>query len=83
MERKEYQLQQAEMDKILSINKEGGDPVIYLSGGVPMGRSLQEKINDYWETLGEKYGFKSTTVQPSDKGELYFTAEPLKSNKDA
>jgi len=37
---------------------------------------LQEKINHYWETLGNKYGFKHLTVEPSAKGKLFFLAEP-------
>lgn len=41
-----------------------------------MGVSLQEKINDFWEKLGRKYEFDSTTVEPSGKGNLYFMAEP-------
>jgi hypothetical protein len=67
---------QEEMDNIIAINKEGGDPVMFLSGGVPMGNSLQEKINQYWEILGNKYGFKPLTVEGSAKGKLFFIAEP-------
>lgn len=68
---------QEEMDKIISINKEGGDPVMYLSGGTPIGRSLQEKINDYWKELGNKYGFEPMTVQGSSRCALFFTAVAL------
>lgn len=73
---------QEEMDNIIKINKEGSDPVMYLSGGIPMGRSLQEKINDYWSELGNKYGFKPMTVQGNvlNAGNpLSFTAEVLES----
>jgi hypothetical protein len=75
--RKEFEMTQEEMDKIISINKEGGDPVMYLSGGTPIGRSLQEKINDYWKELGNKYGFEPMTVQGSSRGALFFTAVAL------
>lgn len=75
--RQEFEMTQEEMDKIISINKEGGDPVMYLSGGIPLGRSLQEKINDYWKELGQKYGFEPMSVQGSSKGKLFFTATVL------
>lgn len=67
---------QEEMDNIIAINRGGGDPVMFLSCGVPMGQSLQEKINQYWEILGNKYGFKPMTVEGSAKGKLFFLAEP-------
>ena len=66
--RKEFEMTQEEMDEIIAINKEGGDPVMYLSGGTPMGLTLQEKINDYWEKLGNKYGFDPLSGQASPKG---------------
>ena len=75
--RQEFEMTQEEMDRIIEINKEGGDPVMYLSGGTPLGRSLQEKINDYWGELGQKYGFEPLTVQGSSRGKLYFTALAL------
>jgi len=77
--RTEFQMTQEEMNNIIAINKGGGDPVMYLSGGIPMGESLQEKINNYWKVLGLKYGFKPLTAQGSSKGGLYFTAETLDS----
>jgi len=61
--RKEFELSKEEFDEIVEINKEGGDPVMFLSGGIPLGRSLQQKINDYWDRLGEKYKFQRDTVQ--------------------
>lgn len=73
--RQEFEMTQEEMDNIIAINKGGGDPVMFLSGGVPMGSSLQEKINQYWDILGAKYGFKPMTVEGSSKGKLFFIAE--------
>ena len=73
--RQEFEMTQEEMDNIIAINKGGGDPVMFLSGGTPMGSSLQEKINQYWEILGNKYGFKPMTVEGSSKGKLFFIAE--------
>lgn len=74
--KQEFEMTQQEMDNIIAINKGGGDPVMFLSGGQPMGESLQEKINQYWEILGNKYGFKPFTVEGSAKGKLFFLAEP-------
>jgi len=74
--RQEFEMTQEEMDNIIAINKGGGDPVMFLSGGTPMGSSLQEKINQYWQILGNKYGFKPMTVEGSSKGKLFFIAEP-------
>lgn len=73
--RQEFEMTQEEMDNIIAINKGGGDPVMFLSGGTPMGSSLQEKINQYWVILGNKYGFKPMTVEGSSKGKLFFIAE--------
>ena len=74
--KQEFEMTREEMDNIIAINKGGGDPVIFLSGGQMMGSSKQEKINQYWEILANKYGFKQFTVEGSAKGELFFLAEP-------
>ncbi len=73
--KQEFEITQEEMDNIIAINKDGGDPVMFLSGGVPMGSSLEEKINQYWVILGNKYGFKPMTVEGSSKVGLFFDAE--------
>jgi len=73
--KQEFEMTQEEMDTIIAINKDGGDPVMFLSGGTPMGRSLQEKINEYWDILGNKYGFDPMTVEGRSKGKLFFIAE--------
>ena len=75
--RVEFKITEEEYQEILEINKKGSDPVMYLSGGIPLGRSLQEKINDYWKTLGLKYGFKPMGITPSNKGKLYLIAEKI------
>lgn len=75
--KQEFEMTREEMDNILAINKGGGGPVIFLSGGIQMGSSLQEKINQYWKILGDKYGFKPMTVEGSARGDLFFLAEPV------
>lgn len=74
--KQEFEMTREEMDNIIAINKGGGDPVMSLSGDTPMGESLQEKINQYWEILGDKYGFKPMTVEGNSRGDLFFLAEP-------
>lgn len=52
-------------------------PLMYLSGGMPMGRSQQENANDAWKALGDEMGFDHMTVQPvSGKPTTFFRAEP-------
>jgi hypothetical protein len=74
--KQEFEMTREEMDNIIAINKSGGDPVMFLSGGTPMGSSLQEKINQYWKILSDKYGFEQMTVEGSSKGDLFFLATP-------
>ena len=76
MAKQEFEMTQEEMDNIIAINRGGGDPVMFLSGGIPMGQSLQEKINQYWGILGKKYGFEPLTAEGSSRGKLFFRAEP-------
>ena len=72
--KQEFQILQEEMDDIIAINK-SQMPVMKI-GNVTTGMDLQERINEYWDGLGEKYGFKPLTVEGSSKGKLYFLAEP-------
>ena len=45
-------------------------------GNVTTGMDTQEKVNEYWKGLSNKYGFKQLTVEGSSKGKLFFLAEP-------
>jgi len=72
--KQEFEMTQQEMDDIIAINK-SQMPVLVI-GNVTTGMDLQERINAYWEGLGDKYGFKHMTVEPSAKGKLFFLAEP-------
>ena len=77
----EFEMTQEEMDHILEINKRGNNPVMMI-GTVSLGNEVREGINDYWVTLGNKYGFKWDTVEGSSKGKLFFLAEPKPKEKD-
>lgn len=72
--KQEFEMLQQEMDDIIAINK-NQEPVMKI-GTVITGMDLREKINNYWQGLGDKYGFKHLTVEPSAKGSLFFLAEP-------
>jgi len=73
--KQEFEMAQEEMDDIIAINKEGGEPVMKF-GDVWTGMSVQEMVNNYWDKLGKKYGFKPMTVEGSSRGKLFFIAEP-------
>ena len=72
--KQEFEMTQQEMDDIIAINK--NQPPVMKFGNYWSGMDLREKINNYWEGLGDKYGFKPLTVEPSAKGSLFFLAEP-------
>lgn len=65
---------QEDLDAILDACKP--TPVMFLSGGTPMGSSPQENANAAWRRLGEKMGFDYMTVRPSNKGDRFFIAVP-------
>ncbi|QIY82533.1 hypothetical protein HER18_02735 [Chryseobacterium sp. NEB161] len=71
MAKQKFTISDENFQKIIQINKEGGDPVMYISGGTPIGKSLQEKINDFWEDLGNEMGFDWKTIQPIDNKNFY------------
>jgi len=73
-QRIEYEMTESDLKKLLEACKP--TPCMYLSGGTLMGSSPQENANAAWDELGKKMGFESMTVQPSSKGERFFTAVP-------
>ena len=72
--RQEFTMTQAQLDRLLAACRPR--PVMCLSGGMPMGPSVQESANDAWAALGDEMGFDGMTVQPTGKGDRIFTAEP-------
>ena len=72
--KQEFEMQQEEMDKIISINKANSTTVMMI-GGVDFSNNLTEAINAYWKLLADKYGFVWNTVEGSSKGKLFFLAE--------
>ena len=72
MERKEYEMTQADLDKILN----ACNPVPYMVFGGRPPRSPQENANDAWAELGRRMGFDHMTVRPTGRGDRFFSAVP-------
>ena len=49
--------------------------MVMLQCGTPA--SPQENANEAWRKLGEKMGFDSMIVKPSDKGNRFFRAQEV------
>lgn len=73
--RTNYEMTQADLDELLSAMQPS--PAMLIGGVGP--RSVQEKANSAWQRLGLKMGFDAMTVQPSGKGDRFFTAVPSES----
>jgi len=69
--RKNYEMTQEQLDKLLEASKPV--PMVALNCGMP--RSPQERANSVWEALGEELGFDYMTVKPNGKGDRFFSAE--------
>jgi len=71
-DRKEYEMKDADFDKIIQACR----PVPYMIIGGVAPRSQQENANDAWGELGSRMGFDSMSVKPSSKGNKFFSAVP-------
>lgn len=69
--RKTYEMTQEQLDAILDACKPV--PMIALQCGMP--RSQQQNANYAWERLGKELGFDHYTVQPTGRGDRFFSAE--------
>ncbi len=78
--RQEYHLTDEEFNTLIAASKP--TPVMYLSGGQSMFDSPQENANRAWAKVGAARGFDHMTVQPSSKGNRFFTAVPYSSQED-
>ena len=67
----EFEMTQEQLDTILEACK----PVTCMKIGNYMPSSPQENANRAWEELGKEMGFISTTVEPSSKGNRFFSAK--------
>lgn len=69
--RKEFEMTAEQEAKLLEACK----PVPYMVIGGMEPRSPQENANDAWRGLGREMGFDGMSVEPSHKGQRFFTAE--------
>ena len=72
MPRQEFELTDEDFKILLNASK----PVPYIAAGGPYGEpaSPQENANRAWAALGTRLGFDSMTVEPSPRGNRFFTA---------
>lgn len=70
MARKEYELTAEQFDNLIEACR--SVPLIALQCGMP--RSPQQNANDAWCALGREIGFDGMSVEPSRKGQRFFTA---------
>lgn len=72
MKRKTFTITEEQYSELLeAIHKP--EPVMFLSGGIPLHRSRQEIANDAWRKLGDSLGFDHMSVMPGSH-KLEFTA---------
>lgn len=71
--RTNYEMTEEDLKTILEACKPVPAIMLHICGGP---RSPQENANDAWAALGKKMGFDYMTVQPSNKGNRFFTAVP-------
>jgi hypothetical protein len=70
---KEFEMTKEQLDTLLDAMK----PVPYMIMGGMEPTAQQENANNAWNRLGNEMGFQSSTVQPSGKGDRFFTAEEI------
>lgn len=70
--RVDYEMTEKNLEEILEACK----PVPCMLIGDYAPPSPQENANSAWANLGEKMGFDSETVRPSNKGQRFFKAVP-------
>ena len=74
--KKEFEITEDEMDKIIAINKAGEGSRMSLRRSTPIDIGVQEKVDAYWQLLSIKYGFNPLSTERSLRGPLFFFAEP-------
>lgn len=71
--RTNYEMTPADLKKILDACKPLPMIMLHIGGGP---RSQQERANDAWAEVGTRMGFDHMTVQPTERGDRFFTAVP-------
>ncbi len=65
--KRKYRLTEEELSRVYEAAKP--TPVMYLSGGIPMGDSPQEKANRIWKELGRAHGFVWDSAESAGTGD--------------
>lgn len=73
----EYEMTKQDLEKILDACRPV--PMIMLHIGMPS--SPQENANRAWAELGSRMGFDPMTVEPTGKGDRFFTAMAIERSK--
>ncbi len=76
--RKEYEMSQEQLDKLLDASK----PTRVMKIAGQWGATQQENANSAWANLGRELGFDYLTVKPSGKGDKFFSAVSLRENEE-
>lgn len=71
--KQEFEMLDEELQAIKDISNDL-TPVIFV--GTWLGLDKQEKANNFWKQMSDKYGFVWDSVEPSAKGVKYFLATP-------
>jgi hypothetical protein len=75
VERKEYEMTEAQRERIMAASKPV--PAMFLSGGEPMFGTPQENANSAWRGVASELGFKWDTARPvPGKNDRFISAEP-------
>ena len=65
---------EAQRDRIMQASK--SVPLMYLSGGTPMGGTPQENANSAWQAVAKELGCKWDTIRPvAGKADTFISAE--------
>ena len=70
--RENYEMTEGDLAALLAACK----PIPLIATHCGPVRSAQERANAAWGALGDKMGFDGKTVQPTGKGDRFFSATP-------
>ena len=76
--KQEFEMTEQELLELL----DACTPVPYMIIGDYLPLSLQDRANNAWKSLAMKRGFKWDSVEPSPKGDHFFTATPQTEHSD-
>ena len=74
--RKEFEMTEEDLEDLLKAAEPVPLIMLHIPGANP---TPQERANRVWQRLGNKMGFEFMSVQPSNKGDRFFTAESRES----